>query len=112
MRRAWPCFETKRRPDGGLSRSAGAQEMRPREASVIYRARAAMYYRRSAKFRDHQQRLHRGLLRFGVVFCLGQLGDVLCRIPELATEDRIVIDFGLADGEARRRALLPLVAEG
>src|SRR5882762_7671341 len=34
------------------------------------------------------------------------------RAAELATEDGIVVHLGLADGEAGRRALLPLVAEG
>src|SRR5712692_8591885 len=34
------------------------------------------------------------------------------RVPELTTEDGIVVHLGLADGEAGRRALLPLVAEG
>src|SRR5947209_9230963 len=34
------------------------------------------------------------------------------RVAELAAEDGIVVHLGLADGEAGRRALLPLVAEG
>src|SRR5260370_11862631 len=34
------------------------------------------------------------------------------RVPELTAEDGVVVHLGLADGEAGRRALLPLVAEG
>ena len=34
------------------------------------------------------------------------------RVAELAAEGRIVVDLGLADREAGRRALLPVVAEG
>src|SRR6266702_6281310 len=34
------------------------------------------------------------------------------RVAELAAKDGIVVHLGLADGEAGRRAFLPLVAEG
>src|SRR2546425_440130 len=34
------------------------------------------------------------------------------RVAELTTEDGVVVYLGLADGEAGRRAFLPLVAEG
>jgi hypothetical protein len=37
---------------------------------------------RPAKFRDQEQRLHRGLPWLAIVLYLGQLGDVFCRIPE------------------------------
>jgi len=37
----------------------------------------AREHRWSVKFRDQQQRFHRGLPLIGIVFCLGQFRDVL-----------------------------------
>src|SRR5204863_6189354 len=55
---------------------------------------------------------------------LGQRRDSVPRVPraarieagrgiaELTAENGVVVDLGLADGETRRRTLLPLMAEG
>jgi hypothetical protein len=42
----------------------------------------AREHRRASQFRDQQKRLHRGLPFVRVVFCLGQLGDVVASILE------------------------------
>ena len=39
-------------------------------------------HRRAVMFCNQQQRLHRGLPFFGIVFCLGQFGHVLRGIAE------------------------------
>ena len=39
-------------------------------------------HRRPAIFRDQQQHLRRHLPFGGVVFCLGQFGDVFCSVAE------------------------------
>ncbi len=37
-------------------------------------------HRRAVMFCNQQQRLHRGLPFFGIVFCLGQFSDVMCGV--------------------------------
>jgi hypothetical protein len=37
-------------------------------------------HRRAVTFCSQQQRLHRGLPFFGIVFCLGQFSDVMCGV--------------------------------
>ena len=52
------------------------------------------------KFRDQQQRFHRGLPFVGIVFCLGQFSDVLSSIAQR--------DQGLAiDLDRIKKLLIP-----